>query len=159
MAPTSRLVSSRAIMTDSTPKKIVPPTTQRLEDATSETLVIVSDVKLFIFDTTDCFSAFLSIFCYHEYPVFAGLLFLVSLFFEGGYSSELSNMSLFRTVILMLKAVHVRATLSIIISNHEDKIFFMRFPLMPHIKAFNTLGDYWLLCNYFTQCVWLYHCS
>ena len=159
-------------MTDSTPGRIVPPTTSRLQDATSEEVDQCRDVSLlplyhqvYYFPAEPCDSQLQwfhteanRILRCREQPVFAGLLFLVSLFFEGGSSSKHSNMSLSHMVILMLKMVHVRATLSIIISNCEEKSFHM-FPLMPRIKAFNTSGDYWLLQNYFTQCVWLYHCS
>ena len=34
------------------------------------------------------------------------------------------------------------------------KQYFYVFRLMPHIKAFNMLGDDWLLGHYFTQCIW-----
>ena len=37
--------------------------------------------------------------------------------------------------------------LSIILSMKSWKIYFYAFPLTPRIKAFNTLGDYWLLCH------------
>ena len=81
VAPRLRMACHTWPLTDSTPRQIVSLTT----------VVIFSEVKVFIFDTIDSFSAFLSILYCREHPVFAGLLFLVSLFrlrrrlFPGSY--------------------------------------------------------------------------